>query len=142
MMFRSMRGFTVAAAFVLLSCATPPPVDPLEAKARDGDPVAACQLAARSLHSCALEKQRWERGDLSARPACVDDGIGEKQENYLDAALKKLENSGKGTLAFRMQHIHLLTEQLGLAIAPGDRMVEATATLEQECIKMAGPSAL
>lgn len=137
MRVKSKRGLLLATGFALLSCATQPPVDPLEVKARDGDPIAACQLAARSLHNCALEKQKWERGDASARPACIDNGISDKQEAYLDAAQDKLKNRAMSTMTFQLQRIVLLTEQVGLVVAPGDKIVELTATLEQGCIKMA-----
>jgi hypothetical protein len=133
----SMRWSLLATAFALLSCTTQPPVDPLEAKARDGDPLASCQLVARSLHSCALEKQKWESGELSARPACVNDGISDQQEAYLDAAQDKLQKSGGKAMLFQIQQILLLSTQVALVVSPGDKMVESTATLEQGCIEMA-----
>jgi hypothetical protein len=133
----SMRWSLLATAFALLSCATQPPVDPLEAKAREGDPVASCQLAARSLHSCALEKQKWESGALSARPACVDNGIGDQQEADLDAARDKLRNAGGPAMLFQIEQLNLLTTQMVLVVLPGDYMVESTATLEQDCMEMA-----
>jgi hypothetical protein len=89
----------------LVNCATP--VDPLEAKARDGDPVAACQLAAHNPHSCALEKQKWEAGEIAARPACIAQGISDQQEAYLDKADANLEDQTVNQILFGVTRIQL-----------------------------------
>lgn len=127
----------LVAMLALMSCATQPPVDPLEAKARDGDPAAACQLAARSLHSCALEKQKWEKGQLSIRPACVDNGITKPQMAYLDKADTSLEGQQLNRILFGVAKVELATAALLLQAAPADKAREAIDKLPQSCANFA-----
>ena len=121
----------------LLGCTTQPLVDPLEAKARDGDPVAACQLVARSLHSCALEKQKWENGQLSIRPACVDNGITKLQMAYLDKADTGLEGQQFNRIFFGVTKVELATAALLLQAGPADKAMEAIDELPQSCANLA-----
>jgi hypothetical protein len=101
------RWSVLVAILALASCTTP--ADPLEAKARDGDPVAACQLAARELHNCALEKQKWEASEIAARPACISQGITDQQEAYLDRADDSLEDRKVDQILFGVNRIQLTT---------------------------------
>ena len=76
----------VLLAFLVLSCSTAPELDPLEAKAKAGDPVAACQFAIRELRNCALEKQSWEQNSASEQPACMAKPLSEDAQSYLEHA--------------------------------------------------------
>jgi hypothetical protein len=118
----------------LVNCATP--VDPLEAKARDGDPVAACQLAARNLHSCALEKQKWEAGEIAARPACIAQGISDQQEAYLDKANANLEDQKMNQILFGVTRIQLATAELLLMLAPAEKVIPSTGKLHESCANL------
>lgn len=132
------RWGLLVAMLALLSCATQPPVDPLEAKARDGDPVAACQLAARSLHSCALEKRKWEAGELSVRPACIERGIGEQREAYLAKADATLEGQQMNQILFGVTRIQLTTTELLLQLGPAEKVIASTEKLQESCANLAG----
>lgn len=122
-------------ALLLLSCSTQPDIDPLEAKAQAGDPVATCQFAARELHDCALEKRRWEQGELSEMPACIVDGIGEAAASYLDNA--ELGHEGAGYVMFLIQKTSIHVVALGLAISPADEAVKNTEELQADCSGLA-----
>ena len=133
-----LRNWSLLGAMLALwSCATQSPVDPLEAKARDGDPVAACQLAARSLHSCALEKQKWEAGELSVRPACIEQGIGEQRETYLAKADATLEGQQLNQILFGVTRIQLTTTELLLQLGPAEKVLASTEKLQESCANLA-----
>jgi hypothetical protein len=129
------RSKALAAMLALASCTTS--VDPLEAKARDGDPAAACQLAARSLHSCALEKQKWEAGQLAARPVGIEQGIGEQREAYLAKADATLEGQQVNQILFGVTRIQLTTMELLLQLGPVEKVLASTEKLQQSCANLA-----
>ncbi|HEV8390405.1 MAG TPA: hypothetical protein VGQ35_11215 [Dongiaceae bacterium] len=131
----SMRWSLLAMAFALLSCATP--VDPLEAKASDGDPVSACLLVARSLHSCALAKQKWEGGQIASRPACIDEGIGKRQQGYLDKANAGLHDHQIGQVLFQANRVLLSATAALLQIGRADEVIESTDKLKDTCADLA-----
>ncbi len=124
------------AASALLSCSTAPKVDPLEAKARDGDPVAACQLAARSLHECALARQSWEAAKDGPRPACINEGVSKQQTSYLDKAPDKLSEINQ-LLYLTGPRIQLVAATMAVAVGPGDAAVQATTKAQQSCTEFA-----
>lgn len=119
----------------MASCTTS--VDPLEAKARDGDPVAACLLAARNLHSCALEKQKWEAGELAARPACIAQGITDQQEAYLEKADARLEGQQVNQILFGVTRVQLATTEILLMLAPAEKVIPSTEKLQESCANLA-----
>lgn len=123
-------------ASLLLSCSTAPKIDPLEAKARNGDPVAACQLAARSLHDCALELQSWEKSKAGPRPACVAEGINDQQRAYLDKAGDKLRPTDQ-ILFLSGPRVQLVIAYVSLVIAPADKAVQAAVEAQQSCSEFA-----
>jgi hypothetical protein len=127
----------VVTVLALLSCGTQPPVDPLEAKARDGDPVAACQLAVRSLHNCALEKQRWEKGELATRPACIEEGISKRDQAYLDKAVANLESHKVSQLSLLTDQVLLATGWVLLEAGPADKAIAGIEKLQPECANLA-----
>lgn len=131
----------------LLSCSTAPKMDPLEAKAAEGDPVAACQFAARTIHICALERQKWERGVISVKPACLGDPAGAKAESYLDHAYEKLKgnSSSISELKDQIALLGMSTSRVVLSVAsvvvtagPADHAVETTKDLHQKCLDLNG----
>lgn len=122
------------ASALLLGCSTAPKVDPLEAKAKDGDPVAACQLAARSLQDCALALQSWETSKIGPRPACVSEGIGDRQMSYLDQAGDKLGSTNQ-VLFLVGPRIQLLTAAVAVLTGPSDKAIQAAADALQSCAK-------
>jgi hypothetical protein len=127
------------AALALVSCSTQPPVDPLEAKARDGDPAAACQLVVRSLHTCALEKQKWETGQLAARPACVDRGISKQEQGYLDKADASLKGQQLNQLLFTVDRLQLATAAVLLQAGQADQVITTIDKLQETCAVLASP---
>lgn len=141
-----MRVGCVLALLALLGCSTAPKVDPLEAKAAEGDPVAACQFAARNIHNCALEKQKWERRTIAARPMCLDDPAGAMSETYLDKAVEKVKSDASSRsevvqlaapLPLLTSRIRLATSELIVLTSKADKAVELTSDLEQDCAKLA-----
>ena len=133
----SLKWSLCAGAFALLSCSTQPPADPLEAKARDGDPVAVCELAARSLHSCALEKQKWERGELTERPACIDEGISKQHQAYFDKAVANLEGHTLSQHSLLFDQVLLAADAVLLAVGPADKVIPKIDELRQDCARHA-----
>jgi hypothetical protein len=140
------RVFALLPALALLSCSTAPRMDPLEAKAAAGDPVAACQFAARNIHNCALEKQKWEHGTIAARPMCLDDPAGAMSETYLDKAVEKVKSDASSRsevvqlaapLPLLTSRIRLATSELIVLTSKADKAVELTSDLEQDCAKLA-----
>ena len=129
------RAAGLLLALLLLSCSTQPDIDPLEAKAQAGDPVAACQFAARELHDCALEKRRWEHGEFSERPACIANGVGEGANSSLDNA--ELGHEGAGYVMFLIQKTSIHVVALGLALSPADEAVKNTEGLQADCSGLA-----
>jgi hypothetical protein len=130
-----MRAAGLLLALLLLSCSTQPDVDPLEAKAQAGDPVAACQFAARELHNCALEKRRWEQGESSERPACIADGVGEKANSYLDNV--KFGRQGADYVMFMLEKTSIHVIAIGLAISPADKVIKNTEVQRADCAELA-----
>ena len=131
MTLQRTRWSVLVAMLALVSCTTS--VDPLEAKARDGDPVAACQLAARELHNCALEKQKWEAGEIAARPACIAQGITDQQEAYLEQADASLEDRKVDQILFGVNRVQLTTVELLLTLVPAKEVIPATERLQGTC---------
>jgi hypothetical protein len=124
------------AASVLLSCSTAPKVDPLEAKAREGDPVAACQLAARSLHECALAREAWEASKQGPRPACMSEPVSEQQMSYLKKAEDKMRATDR-LLFLTGPRIQLLAAHAILIAGPADKAVQAAVDVQRDCGKFA-----
>ncbi len=121
---------------LLLSCSTTPKTDPLEAKAKAGDPVAVCQLIARDLHACAQERSAWEATPSSPSPACFNEMINDRQEGYLKAAEAGLKNRHQPTLPLTLREISLRTAAIVVLIGPAEKALEQTAQLEQECTEL------
>jgi hypothetical protein len=134
-MTRSLLAVPLAAS-VLLSCSTAPKVDPLEAKAREGDPVAACQLAARSLHDCALARQAWDASNNGPRPACMSEPVSEQQMSYLDKARDKMRATDQ-LLFLTGPRIQLLAAHAILISGPADKAVQAAVEVQRDCSKFA-----
>jgi hypothetical protein len=132
-----MRFHTSAVllAFLLLSCSTTPKPDPLEAKAQAGDPIAACQFAARELHSCALEKQKGELNGDSERPACMANPVGEDAKRYLDHA--DVEQEGAGYYMFQLQRTSINVSAIGLLVSPTEEAIKGTEELQADCAELA-----
>ena len=130
-----VRKAGLSLALLLLSCSTQPGIDPLEAKAQAGDPVAACQFAARTLHDCALEKRRWEQGEISERPACIADGVGEKVNSYLENV--EFERQGLDYVMFMLEKTSIYVVAVGLAISPADEVIKNTEELQADCAELA-----
>ena len=131
----SVRTAVVLLTLLLLGCSTEPDIDPLEAKAQAGDPVAACQFAARELHNCALEKRKWEQGEISERPACIADGVGEKANSYLDNV--KFERQGADYVMFALEKTSIHVVAIGLAISPADEAIKDTEEQQADCAELA-----
>ena len=130
-----VRKAGLLCALLLLSCSTQPEVDPLEAKAQAGDPVAACDFAARELHNCALEKRRWEQGEVSERPACMMDGLGETADSYLENVA--FDHQGAGYVMFTLEKISIHVVAVGLAISPADEAIKNTEEQQADCAALA-----
>lgn len=134
-MRRSISG--LAAAFLLLSCtAATKKIDPLEEKARAGDPVAACEFAVRNLHNCAIDKQRWESGLFLHEPACVGVPFGKSGEEYLDKAMP--DGEGPASTMFLLQRASLSLSAAKLAAGPAAEVAASTADPEQYCAPLDG----
>jgi hypothetical protein len=126
-----------AGALALLSCSARPTVDPLEAKAMDGDPVAVCQLAARILHDCALKKQEWEKGELAERPRCIDEGVSERYDSYFDKAVEKLEGHLMSQHFLRFDRVMLAANAVFLSVQPADQVIPKIEEIQQGCVRHA-----
>ena len=131
----SVRKAGLLCAQLLLSCSTQPGIDPLEAKAQAGDPVAACQFAARDLHNCALEKRKWELGEISERPACIMDGLGETANAYLDNV--EFERHGADYVMFMIEKTSIHVVAVGLAISPADEAIKNAEEQQADCAAIA-----
>lgn len=123
------------AASLLLSCSTGPKVDALEARARDGDLVAACQLIARSLRDCALERQSWETSKVGLRPACIGEGISDRQMGYLDKAGDKL--SALDQVLLVGPRVQFLVAYVTLVTGPADKAVQQAGDAQERCDRLA-----
>lgn len=132
-----MRFHTSAVllAFLLLSCSATPKPDPLEAKAQAGDPIAACQFAARQLHSCALEKQKWELTGDSERPACMADPVGKDAKLYLDHA--DVTQEGAGYYMFELQRTSINISAIGLLVSPAEDTIKIAEEQQADCEALA-----
>lgn len=125
-------------AGVLLSCSTAPKTDPLEAKAQAGDPVAACQLAARAIHACALQKTANENALVSERLACYETMLDDRKKGYLDKAEAALKaQSDTSVLPYMATVVHLHVLAATLPILGADEAAKYTAELDQECADLA-----
>lgn len=124
------------AAGLLLSCSATSKDDQLEAKARDGDPVAACELAARTLHGCALAVQSWEVSKVGPRPACVSKAVFDQQMSYVEKAGNKMKATD-GLLYLTGPHMQLLLAAMAVLIEPGNKAVEATTDAQHSCTEFA-----
>jgi hypothetical protein len=131
----SVRTTVVLLTLLLISCSTGPDIDPLEAKAQAGDPVAACQFAARELHHCALEKRRWELGEIAEEPACIADGLGEKASSYLDNV--EFDRQDAGYVMFSLETISIRVTAVSLAISSADEAIKSTEEQQADCAALA-----
>ena len=132
-----LKWFICAGALALANCSAQPPTDPREVRAKDGDPVAACQLAARSLRSCALEKQKWEAGELAERPACIEEEISKQHQNYFDKAVANLEGHLLSQHSLRLDQVLLAADAVLLAVRPADEVIGEIDKLYQDCARHA-----
>ncbi len=121
---------------LLLSCSTTPKTDPLEAKAKAGDPVAVCQLIARDLHACAEERSAWEKAPSSPSPACFGEMINDRHEGYLKSAEAGIKSRHQSTLPLMLQEISLRTAAILVIVGPTEKALADTAKLEQECTEL------
>jgi hypothetical protein len=131
----SVRTAVVLLTLLLLSCSTAPDIDPLEAKAQAGDPIAACQFAARELHHCALEKRRWELGEIVEEPACIADGLGQKASSYLDNV--EFDHRGADYVMFSLETISIRVTAVGLALSSADEAIKSTEEQQADCAALA-----
>ena len=118
-------------AFLVLSCSTAPELDPLEAKAKAGDPEAACQFAIRELRNCAAEKQRWEQNSASERPACIANPLSEEARSYLDHA--DVPKEGLAHFAYQVQRSTIGLTAASLFLFPAEDTIKSTDELEPMC---------
>lgn len=133
---RILRVALLLPGLWLLSCSTAPEIDPLEARAQKGDPVAACQLVARDLHACAQKRRAWEKTPSDPPPACFTEMINDRQEGYLDAAEAGIKSRQQSSLRFMLQTISLRTAAILVVLGPAEKALERTAQLEQECTEL------
>ena len=75
----------VLLAGILLSCGTAQKGDPLELAAQSGDPIAACRLAARDIHDCALKKTAGDDAISTESLICYDTALTDRKRGYLEA---------------------------------------------------------
>ena len=119
---------------ILLSCGTAPKTDPLEAKAQAGDPIAACRLAARDLHACALQKTAGNDAILTESLACYDTALDDRKQGYLEAGKKLYAARSPGAeCRYFLMIVRLTLAAAGLPISSAQRAQEDTAALEQAC---------
>jgi hypothetical protein len=130
-----MRTAGLSLTLLLLSCSTQPDIDPLEARAQAGDPIAACQFAALQLHDCALEKQRWELSGDSEQPACMADPVGKDAKQYLDRADVKQE--GAGYYMFELQRTSINISAIGLLVSPAEDTLKSAEEQQADCAALA-----
>ncbi len=125
-------------AGVLLSCSATPKTDPLEAKAQAGDPVAACQLAARDIHACALQKTVNENAIVTESLACYDTMLDARKKGYLDKAETSLKaKPGGGAMLYSITVMRLNLLAATIPILGADEARKHTGELEQECADFA-----
>jgi len=125
---------SVTAMLVLLSCSAASERDLIEAKAQSGDPVAACEFAARNLHTCALQTQSWEQGALVQRLTCLDAALGDNGEAYLDRAMAK--QTSPAYVMFLLQRASLDIATDHLAAGHASDVVASTEDPQQYCASL------
>lgn len=85
------------AMLALASCATQPSdkvAEALEAKAKAGDAVAACQLVVHDFRQCVGIRERWRASSQGRRPpSCLDDPVPEVHQRYLVESAGRLEGT-------------------------------------------------
>ena len=132
-----MGKSSLAAMFLagfLLSCSATPKTDALEAKARQGDPVAACQLAARDIRACALEKQVDDLAILKESLACYDTMLDDRKKGYLDKAAASMRaKPGAGGMMYSLAVMRLNLTAAVLPVLNATEARQQTTDLEQEC---------
>jgi hypothetical protein len=118
-------------AFLVVSCSTAPELDPLEAKAKAGDPEAACQFAIRELRNCAVEKQRWEQNSASEQPACMKKPLSEDAQSYLEHA--DVPKEGLAHFTYQVHRSTISLTAAGLLLFPAEDTIKSVDELEPLC---------
>lgn len=125
----------VLLALLAASCSGVPEPDPLEAKAKAGDPVAACQFAIRELRSCAIEKQKWERNAASEQPACMAEPLSKNAQSYLEHA--DVPKQGIARFTYQVHRSTLGLTAASLLILSAEDAIKSMDELQPLCADLA-----
>ena len=128
----------------LTSCVAPDKVtQTLEAKAKGGDAVAACQLVVYDLRQCAATFKTWiNSGARKIRmrqylPNCLADPVSEAHERYLAEAVGWVEGAPAPTLGQQVARSTRVLEVVMDNVMPDDTL-ETLNAIEGSCPRLAG----
>jgi hypothetical protein len=132
----AMRWLLVLAAWLALaSCESSRSERDLEARARAGDPGAACDLALRDLQRCAAARKDWFARPGSPRPQCMNDPLPADHQSYFTRAIETLPGppERKELLAIINDGLALAAASLELEIAMQERIDSIIGIIADSC---------
>jgi hypothetical protein len=127
--------FMLAALVVLGSCEVSRPDQALEARARAGDPSAACDLVLQDLQQCSAARKEWIARPQSPRPVCMDDPLPAEHQRYFSQAIESLEGSPERRELLKIidQGVALTAAILKLEVGTQARVDSMIDIIAQSC---------
>ena len=107
----------------------------LEARAKAGDPGAACDLVLQDLQGCSDARKEWLAQPGSPRPTCMADPLPAEHQRYFSDAIESLEGpqERKELLGIINDGVTLTAALLKLEVGTQERLDSMIDTIAQSC---------
>jgi hypothetical protein len=117
------------------SCETADPNEDLKARARAGDPAAACDLVLHDLRDCSDARKEWLAQPGSPRPACMAEPLPAEHQRYFLEAIESLEGppERKELLGIINDGVRLTAASLKLDVSTQERLDSMLDIIAQSC---------
>jgi len=137
----SARLLPVAAVALMLgSCEASRQGGALEARARDGDVSAACDLLLQDLQQCVAARKDWMARPGSMRPVCLNDPAPADHQRYFSQSIDSLESTPerKDLLKIISSGIANTAASLKLGVGAPGRFDSTIDLIAQSCATLRG----
>lgn len=125
----------VIVPLVLASCEASRQGGDLEARAKAGDPSAACDLVLQDLQQCAAARKDWIARPESPRPGCMDDPVPADHQRYFSRSIDSVEGPPE-----RRELLRIISDgaastaaSLKLGVGPPERFDSVIDIIAQSC---------
>ena len=126
---------TLVLSLAVGGCETADPKEDLEARARAGDPAAACDLVLHDLQECSDARKEWLARAGSPRPACMAEPLPAEHQRYFSDAIESLEGppERKELLGIINDGVILAAASLKLDVGTQERLDSLIDIIAQSC---------